>query len=397
MKASTAPSRVFRLLLSVLLVVHWGSRVFCVSCLLIVVSSCLISHTSILLLDRILPHQHVTDRIQQVFHILDGDKCHGSERLVDILGTCDISHGLLESIVHAFEEFAVEILDFVLEMTNGMDVGKLPVFVDHDREHLIVLLHDVVCGFDRHSEVLQLGQIRERAEHEHVASTSFPVGVVLDRSEGTLQSIGNVSHSQSDPHDAEVGHLLRNLGKDRGPTLDVLLLPDVVGSIVRNAVSAHMDVQSGDTGKVSVGDGLEEASQALSVVEVEDSCAIEDWTSLRIDRSAGEKQTVERSLPDDTFNGLRLLAGNAIVRNASRLHSLAANIFRCLLGRFDDSQRLDGLGAVGLTILGDSIEKRASLLVRPSIVLLDGDETLMEEIAIDLVANLNGKTKNAWE
>lgn len=355
------------------------------------------SHTSILLLDRILPHQHVTDRIQQVVHVLDGDKCHDSERLVDVLGTCDIPHGLLQSSVHALEEFAVKILDFVLEMTNRMDVGKLPVFVDHDREHLVVLLHDVVCGFDRDREVLELSQVGERAEHEHVAGTSFPVSVVLDRSESTLQAIGDVSHGQSDPHHAEVGHLLRNLGKDRDPTLDMLVLPDIVGSIVRNAVSAHMNVQSGNTGKVSVGDGLEEASQAFSVVEVEDSCAVEDWTSLRIDRSACEKRTVERILPDDTFDGLRLLAGNAIVRDASGFHSLAANIFRRLLGSLDDSERLDGLGAIGLAVFGDSIKKRASLLVRPSIVLLDGDETLMEKITIDLVANLNWKTENAWK
>jgi hypothetical protein len=158
-----------------------------------------------------------------------------------------------------------------------------------------------------------------------------------------------------------------------------------------------MDVQSGDTSKVSVGDGLEEASQALGVIEVEDSCTVEDWTSFSIDRSAGEQKTVEGGLPDDTFDGPRLLAGNAIVRDASGLHSLAADIFRCLFGGLDDSERLDGLGTIGLTVLSDSIEKRASLLIRPSIVLVDGDETLVEEVAINLVANLDWKTENAWE
>lgn len=215
-----------------------------------------------------------------------------------------------------------------------------------------------------------------------------------------LQAVGDISHGQSHFQCAEIGHLFGNLGKDLGPAVDVLLIPDIVGGLVRNAVGAHMDVEFGDASKVSVGDGLEEGSQTLSIVEVEDSDTVENRTSLGVDSLACEQKVVERSLPVNAFHGLRLLARDAIIRDSSGLHHLAANLFRSLLvldSGGDDLDNLDGFGTIGLAVLCDGVDERASVLVRPSIVLLDSDELLLEEVAIDLVANLHGKTEDSWK
>jgi len=79
-----------------------------------------------------------------------------------------------------------------------------------------------------------------------------------------------------------------NDGEDLGPALDVLLLPTVVFSLVRDIVGTHVDVQPGDASKISVGDSLKEASEALCVVEVEDSVTVENGSSLVVNGSAGE-------------------------------------------------------------------------------------------------------------
>ena len=68
----------------------------------------------------------------------------------------------------------------------------------------------------------------------------------------------------------------------------MLLLPKVVFSLVRDTVSTHVNVQTGNASKVSVGDGLKKASQTLCIVEVEDSVTVENGSSLVVDGSAGE-------------------------------------------------------------------------------------------------------------
>jgi len=161
-----------------------------------------------------------------------------------------------------------------------------------------------------------------------------------------------------------------------------------------------MDVEFGDASKVSVGDGLEEGSQALSIVEVEDGDTVENRTSFSVDSLACEQKVVERSVPVDAFDGLRLLARDAIVRDSSSLHHLAVKLFRSPLfgnGGGDDPDSLDGFGTIGLTVFGDGVKEGASFLVRPSIVLLYGDELLVEKVAVDLVANLDGKTEDSWK
>ena len=49
-----------------------------------------------------------------------------------------------------------------------------------------------------------------------------------------------------------------------------------------------MDVQTGDASKISVEESLKEASEALCVVEVEDSVTVENGSSLVVNGSAGE-------------------------------------------------------------------------------------------------------------
>lgn len=263
----------------------------------------------------------------------------------------------------------------------------------------MILRHDIVCSLDRDAQVLQLVQGRDRTEHEHVACTGSPTSVVLDRSESMLETVGDISHGQSHSQCAEVDHLLGNFGKDLGPTVDMLLIPGIIGGLVRNAVGAHMDVEVGDASKVSVGDGLEEGSQAVSIVEVEDSDAVENRTSFSVDSLACEQKAVERLLPVDAFNGLRLLARDAIVRDTSSLHHLAAKLFR---GRLfgdggDNLDSSDGFGTIRLTVFSDGVMEGASFLTRPSIVLSDGDEFLVEKVAVDLIANFDGKTEDSWK
>jgi len=79
-----------------------------------------------------------------------------------------------------------------------------------------------------------------------------------------------------------------NVGEDLGPALDVLLLPTVVFSLVRDTVGTHVVVQTGDASKISVGGSLEAATKALCVVEVEDSVTVENGSCLVVNGSADE-------------------------------------------------------------------------------------------------------------
>jgi len=47
-------------------------------------------------------------------------------------------------------------------------------------------------------------------------------------------------------------------------------------------------------------------------------------------------------------------------------------------------------------MLGDSIKKRASVAVGQIVVAPDDDETLVEEMTVDLVTDLHGETKHSW-
>jgi len=99
-------------------------------------------------------------------------------------------------------------LDFILKPIESIDVGECKGCVQHVSRHVVVLLHDVVLGVDRHDEVLQLGQVGEITEHEHVAGASVPVCVIFDGFESVLQAISSLL----DPH----SRLFGNYGHDRG-------------------------------------------------------------------------------------------------------------------------------------------------------------------------------------
>lgn len=90
----------------------------------------------------------MADGVHQIVHVLAGGKTDSSERLVDVLGACNICHGLFESTLHVFEEFTVGIHDFGLDMRDRVDVGELPVSVYQERKHLLILSHDVVGSLD---------------------------------------------------------------------------------------------------------------------------------------------------------------------------------------------------------------------------------------------------------
>lgn len=74
--------------------------------------------------------QHIADGVLQIVNVLTGLEANRLEGLVDVLGTCNICHGLLKSASHVLEELAVGVHDFVLYMRNGVDVGELPVSVN---------------------------------------------------------------------------------------------------------------------------------------------------------------------------------------------------------------------------------------------------------------------------
>jgi len=139
------------------------------------------------------------------------------ERLLKVLSTGDDKHGLLKSIVHTLEETTMKSLKFILKPIERIDVGECKGCVQRVSRHVVVLLHDIVSGIGRLAEVLQLGQVREIAEHEHVAGVSLPVYIVSDGTEGVLQGIEAFSILG--------GNLLGNFDQDCGPTIAAVRAP----------------------------------------------------------------------------------------------------------------------------------------------------------------------------